>query len=796
MKNSGLKQILLRQKTLNEEGFINIFSLNDHPKAKKDVRSTFFSFKNTNLNTISNEIDNLNFGTNGVFININPLKSNKRTKQYVEKLQNIFIDLDKAEENHKNLVKDFLDKHEIRYSYIAQSGGGYHFLIPIDLSPEKEENIICFLHYLKDKICDKVDVATGDSTRLIRVPESFHNKSTQFQLKTIFEQFPDKEIIESNNENIMKYQKENKKGESDLEYLTSVIREDIFFSSILNNISNFKKYGKYLDKSSDRNNIFIKNLGFFLKTNNSFKKNSLSFLKKWDKSRIKPLEGWIKKSKQENLSVNYKELLKWAYNNDIKEWVLLLKQQLSNSFFDGLEFYYLDDEKQENAYLIYHPELNYYTQKGLVGFLDSIYFHILEKGINLEKEFGLDQLDFWDKISDFKKIKMCKERIYSELVKTKRIQKIFNINYEPSNKKFIYVDNKKYFNIYKSTNLFNMDPSDSTNKFVNIKLLLLNLCGNNKKNYDWFMKWLGWQIQNPLEKLPTAVIFQGQQGTGKGVFKNLILDNIFGNNVQEINQTHLESSFNEYLLGKQIIVANEVIHNENKALLPNVLKNIITDPSITISRKFRTPIETPNYTHWIFCTNNDNPLKIDEGDRRYSVFYSKKLMGGGKAANDFVKKLIYNLDYELINFVNYLKNLTIEEFEVREPIMTEAKQEIIELNKDSIQRFLEYLSQFKNLQECINSFQFRDFEYHIKENYGDEYILTDIFYLSYEAYCKKFSERGVFNKQTFSKKMSNVGVKSNNVYFSSDKKNFRVYKLNDLHNNVIQEIKLLEVKNG
>jgi putative DNA primase/helicase len=309
----------------------------------------------------------------------------------------------------------------------------------------------------------------------------------------------------------------------------------------------------------------------------------------------------------------------------------------------------------------------------------------------------------------------------------------------------------------------------------------MNLCGNEEKSYNYFNKWLAWQLINPTSKLPTAIIFQGRQGSGKGTFTELILGQIFGDNAQEINQTHLESSFNEYLLGKQIIVANEVMHSDNRQTLPNVLKNLVTDAKITISRKFRKEIVGQNYTHWIFCTNSDNPIKIEEDDRRYSVFYSEKLRQG------LGKELRENIDHEIKEYINYLKELNPTFEEVSEPLMTEAKSEIIDLNKDSVQKFREYLQQFSNFKEAYISIYGNPTGFFVDESFGDgeSYVLTEKVYLLYEKWCEVSKERAVFAKQNFGKKFSNTGCRS----LSKRKKDnvFRMYQVSDIENLMVIE---------
>lgn len=778
-----LKEIIERHKELKGNSFIQISSFDDKKLGNRPY-DKFFNIREITEKDLINEAEVKNFGVYGVFFNFNPLSTNIRQKEYIKKILYLFIDLDGAKKEHEEIITTFLTENNIKYSYKAQSGNGYHFLVPINLEITEEHIIKNFLNYIKNNICNLIDTQVYELNRCMRFPESYHKKTSQdIKLKTLEYIKNTKEDIENNSKLIYNFQYENKKGELDTQYLSTLDLEDIFFSEILNNTESWEKYYGFLKNSKDRNSHFIKNLGLFISKNYQYKDKANLFLKGWEASRIKACEGWIKKAKENNLVVNYYELFKWTSENNITEWKTLIKKQLNESFVDEIEFYYLEDEKPEFAFLIYYPKKNYYVFKNNNTLLETLYYEAQERGINLINFFNIPEEDEKGKAYSYQtRVSMSKKALMTKLDKEKRIKKVFNINYEPSEDKFIYMESKRYFNIYQKTVYFDFFKKESEYYFPHIEELILNLCGNDENSYNWFNMWLGWQIQNPTRKLPTAVIFQGRQGSGKGVFKNLILDNIFGSNVQEINQTHLESSFNDYLLGKQIIVANEVIHNENKALLPNVLKNLVTDPTLTISRKFKSSVEGKNYTHWIFCTNNDNPLKIDEDDRRYSVFYSEKLKGGEEHACEFVKELIINLEYELKQYISYLKTLEIKEHIVRKPIWTDAKAEIIELNKDSVDKFKEYLQQFSNLEDVFKVIYGGLDNYYIDNSYGDgdNYILTEKIYLLYEFWCQKHKEKGIYSKQNFSKKLSNKGCKALPKW--KEEKTFRMYKISDLEN--------------
>jgi len=755
-KGNPLKQIVDRMKE-KTPAFIEIFA-GDDQKIKKEIKIKIFDVHKTSLEDIQKQITIFNSDTYGVFLNFNPLKLSRRLKSNIDNINYIFIDLDDAVEEHNEIIRETLKKYNITYSYNAKSGHGYHFLVPINISPDSELNVKAFLTYLKENICDKVDVATHTNERLFRAPGSLHNKDEESkQLMTLHTHTPTLEEIKNNNKEFIKYQIEQKKGKKDLVYQASIKKQDIFFTSILNDKSQWLEYIEDLNQSSMRNDNFIKNLGFFCVKNEFNYELAKVFLSKWEPARIAALDGWIKKGDKYNTPVLYGELLKWAKDNKLKTFIELLQKQTACSFLDTYEVYYLEDEKKESAYLLYYPEKNYFVQKSLPEVLQTIYYDARESGIDLIKELSLDLLEDWEDFSFKKQQGLIISCIHKKLEEENRIKLVFNINYEPTDCKFIDFKKKKFFNTYNKTTYWDYNKIEKSYGFPHIKELLMNLVGEDEKSYDYFNMWLGWIIQKPTEKLPTAIILQGRQGSGKGRFKSLILDNIFAENCQEINQTHLESSFNEYLLGKQIIMANEVMHNENRQTLPNVLKNLVTDDTITISRKFRKEIVGRNFTHWIFCTNSDNPIKIDQDDRRYSVFYSEKLKGGGKNAAKFIQSLMKNLEQELKQYISYLKSLKIKYEDVHEPIMTQAKEEIIDLNKDTIIKFIENLPRYTDLEDMfINIFGTTNPANFIGD--GDTTLDTDSLYKAYVEWCHKSEYKGIFQKQNFSKKLSQLGI--------------------------------------
>ena len=391
----------------------------------------------------------------------------------------------------------------------------------------------------------------------------------------------------------------------------------------------------------------------------------------------------------------------------------------------GFKIYRLKELKEADEFLIYNINTCSYNQYGYKRLLSILQKTLLGMEINFK--------DFVKQImgDGYKKINLNQ---FLDGVVNEEYELIDNISYKPEDTLLFIENDKTYFNIYKKSKLLLEDVSQYDN-FDNINSLILNLVGDEEEEYLYFCKWLAWKIQNPLKRLPTAIIFQGEQGTGKTKFCELVLKPIFENSFCEIGQANINQEYNDYMVGKEIIVANEVIHNDNKYLVPDKLKNYVTDEYISINRKFKDTTYQKNYSQWIFVTNNKVPIKIDKGDRRYTVFKSKKLINGKKLITD----LINNHDNEIRGFLNYLLNLDVILEEVLEPLHNAAKDDIIKYSNSSIDDFLDELKEFDEL-DFLSRFD-KTIVYDFKAFENGVLVPTSKLYKCYCEYCLDYKCR-------------------------------------------------------
>lgn len=137
------------------------------------------------------------------------------------------------------------------------------------------------------------------------------------------------------------------------------------------------------------------------------------------------------------------------------------------------------------------------------------------------------------------------------------------------------------------------------------------------------VNWIAHMIQHP-EELPHWGILHytdGTQGVGRTTFC-AILKALLGRHCASGVNIHalLEGQFNNELAGAVLATCDEVREGDNSQYrMANRLKAMITEPVRSINIKYGAKYEEWNACRWFVCSNHDNPLPIDEHDRRWFV---------------------------------------------------------------------------------------------------------------------------------------------------------------------------------
>lgn len=218
--------------------------------------------------------------------------------------------------------------------------------------------------------------------------------------------------------------------------------------------------------------------------------------------------------------------------------------------------------------------------------------------------------------------------------------------------------------------------------------LLAYLCGGEKNSdvvLEWLLCWMAYPLQNPGAKMASAVIMHGPQGTGKStVFQTLA--KIYGDYATVLNQRGLEDKFNsDWSDSKLFILAEEVVTRAEMWHIKNELKELVTGEWIRINPKNIAAYRQRNQVNIVYLSNENQPLPLDNDDRRHLVVYTPPALS--EAYYDDVFLEIENGGVQAL--YDHLLSKDLAGFHPKKrPPMTEAKQRLIALSAASETRFI------------------------------------------------------------------------------------------------------------
>jgi len=250
----------------------------------------------------------------------------------------------------------------------------------------------------------------------------------------------------------------------------------------------------------------------------------------------------------------------------------------------------------------------------------------------------------------------------------------------------------------------------------------------------WLLRWMAYPLQHPGAKMASAVIMHGPQGTGKSTAFE-VLAKIYGkghSNPQMnysvwLDQKALQDNFNADWENKLFVLAEEVVNGSDKWQLKNELKAVVSSETIRIRKVFTDGYPAKNRVNLVFLSNEDQPLPIENDDRRHLVIYTPPQL-----EEAFYDRVFYEIENGGIEaFYHYLMNLDLGDFHPKKkPPMTEAKQDLIWLSMPSEKRFMRsWIAGDLDLPFCP--------------------CLGNHLYIAYRKYCEQEGETRPRNRTQF-----------------------------------------------
>ncbi|MFC1528113.1 primase-helicase family protein [Candidatus Neomarinimicrobiota bacterium] len=252
-----------------------------------------------------------------------------------------------------------------------------------------------------------------------------------------------------------------------------------------------------------------------------------------------------------------------------------------------------------------------------------------------------------------------------------------------------------FVNRYVAPEILLAEP-DKKNVFVvpeYTKKVMQHIVGNSQEVYDALINHLAHMVQTGT-KLRVAFLFQGVQGTSKGLWFNFSLAQIFGRlYCTQIQHGAFLKEFNTWLEHNYCLLVDEVEANftDNGDKLARVLKQVIGDEYIAVEGK-GTDIKNGRVNaNLFFATNKRNGLTLESSDRRFIIgnwqdenAYDREWWLGDDESKEQLKK-------EVPQFVGYLKCHKIDEKTLNRVVHNEARKVLIDLSKTNTTMFFENL---------------------------------------------------------------------------------------------------------
>lgn len=214
---------------------------------------------------------------------------------------------------------------------------------------------------------------------------------------------------------------------------------------------------------------------------------------------------------------------------------------------------------------------------------------------------------------------------------------------------------------------------------------LYNVCGEDDKLMHWVTCWLALPLQRPGTKMRTSLIIHGRmEGTGKSLLMD-IMRRIYGRYSRSITQTQLQSEFNGWQSGMLFCVAEEVVSASERKNLKNLIQNMITNEVIQVNEKNMPVREEASYANFVFLSNEQLPMLLNETDRRYTVIQVERRHEPG-----YFKAIGDEMDNGGVSaFYRWLMAYDVGDFnQYTLPFETKARMSLITLGMSPDQRFL------------------------------------------------------------------------------------------------------------
>ena len=351
------------------------------------------------------------------------------------------------------------------------------------------------------------------------------------------------------------------------------------------------------------------------------------------------------------------------------------------------------------------------------------------------------------------------------IIKTNSLRKVKGFTFSLEDKPIVTIDGEDYINSYIRPTLV---PKQG--EYPTIKKIIMCIAGYNQEAFDYILNWIAFKVQNPLSKPLTSLIFIGPPGTGKGTFNGILREMIGTHNTKTLNSSDLNNNFNSHYIHALLTICDEAMASEGFLDNSQKLKQLITDTHIMCAGKNQPLFSIENRSAFIFSSNKNKPILIENGDRRFSVFrtpfavfgdnspYTQMLrdihlQSNGKFTDSFME--------EIAGFMYDMLALSVNSGRVKTPFDNDARKELINASKTSFEVWMdEVMDQgIDNMIEDYKSNTFDKLDLELKHWSGDGFYSTELINKAFCWWIKNGSGYHQMGKAKLFSELDAIGIK-------------------------------------
>lgn len=277
------------------------------------------------------------------------------------------------------------------------------------------------------------------------------------------------------------------------------------------------------------------------------------------------------------------------------------------------------------------------------------------------------------------------------------------------------------------------------------------ICRGRVSEYEWVIDWLADLVQNPADSKGTAIVMRGGEGTGKGTLANTIGD-LFGSHYMHlIDDAHLTSNFNAFMMDALLVFADEITWGGNKKT-SGKLKGLVTEKFLIGERKGVDAQSFRNLTHLMIASNSDWVIPAGADSRRWYVADVSDMYKGNTAYFNALDREIKNGGREAILHFLLEREITNN---LRQAPHTEALQE--QRNRSTAMESVPAWLSSVGLSHTLHSPCLKDVE-----GSWPQIVQKSTLFEEYEDWCMK-RKKFVEHMNVFFKKVREVGFNPTRV---------------------------------